>query len=70
MSPFTNPDVDNIRPGDRIKTACGGMSLYTPGTVSVVYNGKPVYFCLPACKKDFERDPLSSCLALSIADYE
>jgi hypothetical protein len=70
MNPFNNPDADSVRLGERIITACGGLTLYTPGVESAIYNGKTVYFCLPACKKDFERDPRSSCLALSLSQYE
>jgi YHS domain-containing protein len=70
MNPDTNPDPNNVRPGDRIFTACGSRTLYTPGTESAIYNGKPVYFCLPICKQDFERNPRASCLALTIAKGE
>jgi YHS domain-containing protein len=66
MNPFNNPDAEHVRPGDRIITACGSTMMFMPGTESAIYNGKTVYFCVPACKKDFERDPRSSCLALSI----
>jgi hypothetical protein len=67
---FNNPAADSVQPGDRIITACGGMTRFTPDVQSALYNGKTVYFCMPACKKDFERDPRSSCLSLSIDQYE
>jgi YHS domain-containing protein len=70
MNPLTNPDPNTVRPGDRITTACGSRTLYTPGTESALYNGQPVYFCLPVCKQDFERNPRSSCLALTMGHYE
>jgi YHS domain-containing protein len=70
MQPKQNPDPSQVQPGQEIYTACGGRTIFTPGTSSAFYNGKPVYFCLPACKADFESDPNSSCLALSIAHYQ
>jgi hypothetical protein len=68
MNPLNNPPADQIHPGDRIVTACGGYTRYLPGIESASYNGKTVYFCLPACKKDFELDPRRSCLAMSITE--
>jgi hypothetical protein len=70
MPPLVNPHPSTVRPGDPITTACGGKTLYTPGTESAIYLGKPVYFCLPICKRDFERDPRTSCLALTLAQGE
>jgi hypothetical protein len=65
-----NPDPSKVQPGQEIYTACGGRTMFIPGTSSAFYNGTPVYFCLSACKADFERDPTSSCLALSITNYQ
>ncbi len=70
MSQFTNPDPATVRPGERIVTACGSTTVFTPGTVSATYQGKPVYFCMFACKKDFEREPAASCLALTLSAYD
>ena len=70
MLPIKNPDPLTVQPGQQIITACGNRTIYLPGTESASYNNLLVYFCLPACKRDFERDPHSSCLAMSISQYE
>jgi hypothetical protein len=47
-----------------VETACGctvGFSLDLP---YANHQGRRVFFCLPICKQDFDRDPLSSCLIL------
>ncbi|HSF82088.1 MAG TPA: hypothetical protein VLA49_12680 [Anaerolineales bacterium] len=49
--------------GSPVQTACGGPILFEQGTPTAVYRGRRVYFCLPSCREDFERDPASSCLA-------
>jgi len=51
--------------GDAVQTACGGIVQYTPTTPCVLVGGKNVYFCLPICKADFERDPHHCCLTLN-----
>jgi YHS domain-containing protein len=50
-------------PGKPVATACGGWVNYSPSTPCTVFHGKPVYFCLQACKDDYDRDPRTSCLA-------
>ena len=70
MPPIKNPDPQTVQAGQQITTACGSRTIYLPGMESAYYNDKPVYFCLPVCKRDFKRDPYSSCLALSIYQYE
>lgn len=54
-------------PGSPVRTACGGGIRYEPGTPWTLFRGRRVYFCLPACKEDFEKDPQTSCLAWQIA---
>ncbi|OGO41631.1 MAG: hypothetical protein A2W36_06725 [Chloroflexi bacterium RBG_16_58_14] len=54
-------------PGSEVNTACGGKTHISPYTPRVVYNGKWVFFCLPTCKQEFDRDPAFSCLAEQIA---
>lgn len=49
--------------GSPVLTACGGQIQFEQGTPTAVYRGQRVYFCLPACREDFERDPSISCLA-------
>jgi YHS domain-containing protein len=53
--------------GALVRTACGGTVQYTPMTPCVFYRGQTVYFCLPICKADAEKDPRHSCLALRTA---
>jgi YHS domain-containing protein len=50
--------------GSTVQTACGGAIQYSATTPCVIYQGKPVYFCLPLCKAVLESDPRHSCLAL------
>ena len=49
--------------GSPVLTACGGQIQYERDTPTAVFRGQRVYFCLPACQEDFERDPATSCLA-------
>ena len=53
--------------GNEVTTACGSKAHFAPETPRAVYNGKWVFFCLPDCKQDFDKDPSSSCLAEQIA---
>lgn len=52
--------------GTPVRTACGGVIQYAEDTACTLYKGEVVYFCLAACQEDYERDPLSSCLAARI----
>jgi hypothetical protein len=54
-------------PGSEVTTACGGQIRFEPETPYSLYRDKRVFFCLPACKKDFDQDAKSSCLAWQIA---
>ncbi len=49
-----------------VRTACGGVIQYAANTPCIQYQGEVVYFCLPVCEEDFDRDPRSSCLAARI----
>jgi len=53
--------------GREVYTACGGKAHFAPDTPRAVYDGKWVFFCLPTCKQEFDKDPASSCLAEQIA---
>jgi hypothetical protein len=57
---------EKVKFGTAVKTACGGVMQYSADIPCILYQGEAVYFCLPVCKEDFERDPLSSCLAARI----
>jgi len=70
MDKPTNPDPVDVQPGDLITTACGGLTRYALGVEFAYYKGKPVYFCMPACKQDYLRSPQASCLALTLSNYE
>jgi YHS domain-containing protein len=50
--------------GSLVHTACGGVVHYSPAIPCSSLNGQSVYFCLPDCKSDFEKDPFRSCLAI------
>lgn len=56
--------------GSPVPTACGGIVAYTSATPYVEFRGKAVYFCLPACKDDYDRDPGTSCLAARLLNTE
>lgn len=65
MSASPTPGCESGRPasGSLVLAACGGQIFYSSNTPGAIFNGEPVYFCLSACKADFERDPHVSCLA-------
>jgi YHS domain-containing protein len=52
--------------GSEVNTACGGRTHFSSDTPHAIYNEKWVFFCLPACKEEFDRNPASSCLAEQI----
>lgn len=60
-----NADPGQLAPeaGKCITTACGGQVLLEKDTARALHGGAWVFFCLPCCQEDFERDPLASCLA-------
>jgi hypothetical protein len=49
--------------GERITSACGGSLDFEPDTPRTVHQRRWVFFCLPSCQEDFERDPFASCLS-------
>lgn len=49
-----------------VNTACGSKTHFSPDTPHAIYNENWVFFCLPACKQEFDKDPASSCLAEQI----
>lgn len=57
---------EKVKFGTPVRTACGGVVQYARDTPCVLYKGEVVYFCLPICLEDYERDPISSCLAARI----
>lgn len=63
----SHPEADRQpvppQPGSPVTTACNECLEYHSELPHAVYQGEVVYFCLPACKEDFERDPQSSCFA-------
>lgn len=56
--------------GTMVTTACGGKATYTPSLPWALYRGKVVYFCMAACKADFEQNPSCSCLAARLDEFE
>ncbi|MEJ2352059.1 MAG: hypothetical protein P8Y03_19910, partial [Anaerolineales bacterium] len=50
--------------GNPVETACGFTVSFSPDLLYANHQGRRVFFCLPICKQDFDRDPLSSCLIL------
>ena len=56
--------------GTPVQTACGGTVNYSPAVPCVNIRGENIYFCLPACKADFESDPENSCLAVYIQQMD
>jgi hypothetical protein len=55
--------------GMSVKTACGGTTTFGPKTPWAVYRGKLIFFCLPDCRADFERNPETSCLAARLDEF-
>lgn len=49
-----------------VETACGSRVLLTPKTPWTVYHDEIIYFCMPDCLENYEKDPLNSCLATRI----
>ncbi len=43
--------------GAIVESACGGAMEFTPETPYAEYEGRLVFFCLPACKATFEKFP-------------
>ena len=68
MSPKSSLNCagEKVKFGTPVRTACGGVVQYARDTPCTLYKGEVVYFCLAACREDYERDPLSSCLAARI----
>lgn len=52
--------------GSQVTTACGSEVQLGEDTPFVKYKERLVFFCLPACKEDFEREPRFSCLAVEL----
>ena len=67
---WTACEAETPDTGTPVRTACGGIVRYSPATPCVKFRGQRVFFCLPACKEDFERDPLSSCMAIRIQEMD
>jgi hypothetical protein len=60
-------ECDDAPPkGVHLRTACGGIVEASDDTPCVKLPDGPVYFCLPICKSDFEKDPGCSCLAVGL----
>lgn len=57
------------KPGEIVVTACGGRLNYSTDIPWALFQGQPVYFCLPICKTDYEDDPNTSCLASRLLDF-
>ena len=49
--------------GIQVNKACGWAILFEKDTPRAVHGGKWIFFCLPACRESFEKDPQTSCLA-------
>lgn len=59
-----NDKKDNALPkiGSSIYSACGGPMTFNNDTSRALYQDRWVFFCLPSCKDDFNKDPATSCL--------
>ncbi len=49
--------------GSVVATACKGTIRYEKNVPTLVYKGQRLFFCLPTCKRSFQYDPKTSCLA-------
>jgi hypothetical protein len=56
--------------GTIVQTACGGTATFGPKTPWAIYHGKVIYFCLSACRADFDRNPETSCLAARLGEFK
>lgn len=56
--------------GALVHTACGGVVQLTPQTPCASVEGRPVFFCLPVCKTDYERDATHSCLSTRASNQD
>ena len=64
---MNHPSVPQLPPaGSHVPTACGSEIRFADDMPFVNYKDRLVFFCLPACKEDFEREPRFSCLALEL----
>lgn len=59
------PDASAPLPkiGSPVLTACRGYINFDQDIQYIEYRGKRLFFCLPSCKRSFERDPQLSCMA-------
>ncbi|MCU0489222.1 MAG: hypothetical protein MUE67_09745 [Anaerolineales bacterium] len=57
-----NPPPTDLKAGDLVFTACGGRIEYAASVTQVLFQGRRVFFCSPACKLEFEQNPRFSCL--------
>jgi hypothetical protein len=66
-----NHDCNDAHPeqGAFVITACGGRINYSADTPCDLFRGETVYFCLPICKTDYQNDPLTSCLASRLLNF-
>jgi hypothetical protein len=49
--------------GEEVRTACGGVVRYSLNTPCIQNQNEMVFFCLPICLDDCEKDPQCACLA-------
>ncbi|HEX7975929.1 MAG TPA: hypothetical protein VF498_16090 [Anaerolineales bacterium] len=54
--------------GCLVTTACNGQVRLAADTPRAEFRGQTIYFCLAACKADFERNPATSCMAAWLLD--